>query len=95
MPTFKEYKENMNLRWRSGIYSIDDDKLILHGGGNFYNPPENSKTGHIPDSETQRQAHAIARDCNKHILSMEGEWYGYSEYTPDPGDVSIFRWIDE
>lgn len=91
MPTLKEYQENYDLRWRNGIYSIDEDALILHGGGDFYNPPENPDLGHVPDTDTMAQGYAIAKELNKHILGVEGSWYGYSEYTPDPWGCFYFQ----
>jgi hypothetical protein len=94
MPTIKDYQDNYQLAYKKGIYSIDENSLVLHGGGDFYHAPENPDLGHVPDEETQGRARELATELNKTILGIEGAWWGYSSWTPHPGDVSIFRWTD-
>lgn len=85
---FNDYETH----YKYGIYEINDSVLILHGGGDFYE--SYGSRNMMPDSDAQEKARKIAEECGKHITNSEGAWYGYSEYTPDPGDVSIFYWMD-
>ena len=75
--------------WQSDVESIGEDQLVLHGGGDFYNGDEVT-----PDANTTARAYELAAKYGKRITSMRGAWWGYSEWTPDPGDVSIFEWVD-
>lgn len=70
------------------VHDCTEDHLILVGGGDFYDH------GEVPDEETQAEARKIAESVGKVIIDGHGEWRGWSEYTPDPGDVSVFTWRD-
>lgn len=75
------------LRKEYHVYDASESSLQLTGGGDFYD-----NNGAEPSSETRQVAEDIAEKLGMHITGAHGEWYGYSEYTPDPGDVSIFEW---
>ena len=73
------------------VVQITDQQLVLSGGGDFYD----SSTVSRPDSETWLRAENIAARCGMRITDAHGDGWGYSEMTPDPGDVSILiggRW---
>lgn len=82
--TFEDYKSDYDVE------SIGESELVLRGGGDFYD-----FRGAPPDTETCLRASEIVTACGMRILSGHGEWYGWSEYTPDPGDVSVFTWVRE
>ena len=69
------------------VVEIGDDRLVLNGGGDFYE----SDDGDV-DEGTWARAREIAKRFGMTITSAHGEWWGWSEYTPDPGDVSVFAW---
>jgi hypothetical protein len=69
------------------VYEIDEDHLTLTGGGDFYN----DGAGEV-DEETWSEARALAEKYGMEITSGRGYWSGWSEYTPDPGDISVFEW---
>lgn len=75
---------------------IDETQLVLRGGGSFHSRPEDPDTygppSDGPDAETTSKAESIAATFGMKITSSHGSWWGYSEYTPDPGDVSVFNW---
>jgi hypothetical protein len=69
------------------VVEIDEMAVVLRGGGDYYN----GDTSEI-DDETWAKARAIASKYDMEITSASGAWWGYSEYTPDPGDVVVFQW---
>lgn len=69
------------------VYSIGEDHLTLTGGGDFYDGDPND----IDDS-TWEEARRLADKYGMEITEGHGEWDGWSEYTPDPGNVSVFQW---
>lgn len=81
------FEQDRKDRWSTGIYEIGEDRLVLMGGGDFY---ENGDSE--PDDDTRQKARELAEKYGMEIVSSSGGWWGYSEYTPDPGDVSIFTW---
>ena len=74
-------------RGKYHILRIDESCLELAGGGDFY---ENADAE--PDAETWETARELAERHGMRITSAHGEWEGWSEYSPDPGDVSVFKW---
>jgi len=82
---FAEFRKNQPYH----IVHISEDRLELLGGGDFYD-----KNNRVPDEETTKEAEKYAMQFGKRIIRAEGEWQGYSEYTPEPGDVSVFHWTD-
>lgn len=78
-------------RGKYHIHTIGEEDLELVGGGDFYD----LKTDDChPDEETMAEAHKLAEKYGKVITDSWGRWEGYSEYTPDPGDISCFYWKD-
>jgi hypothetical protein len=69
------------------VVSINEDQLVLEGGGDFYYDDKGT-----PDGNTRDEAERLAKKYNMVITGSRGEWWSYSEYTPDPGNVSIFDW---
>lgn len=80
MSKFDKYKGDYN------VVRINDAGLELRGGGDFY------PGGGEPDKETWDLAKTIAADLGMRITYGEGRWDGWTEYTPDAGDVSVFTW---
>ena len=81
---FNRYREN-NSSW--DIWEIGPTRLVLEGGGDFYeqdNAPINT--------ETCDRAYQIAMELGMLITSQESNWWEFSEYLPEPGSVSIFNW---
>lgn len=76
--------------WFSDIYKIDNTKLELYGGGSFYDNPDEEI-----DESTKARAAELAAKYNMVITDSYGKWEGWSEYTPDPGDVSVFIWEEK
>ncbi len=76
------------------IEEIGEDRLVLIGGGNFYgyDLEDGEEIDYNPDSETRLEAERLAEKYGMLITDSSGDWWGYSEYTPEPGDVSIFEW---
>lgn len=74
------------------VESINADRLVLVGGGDFYNYDCDDSMDTEPDHEAWERAREIATKLDRTITDAHGEWWGYSEYTPDPGNVSIFYW---
>lgn len=70
------------------VYTIDEDELVLTGGGDFYDTGEGAEV----DEETKAEAQALADKYGMVIDSSHGTWQGWSEYSPDPGDLSVFKW---
>jgi hypothetical protein len=68
------------------VVEIGESRLVLHGGGDFFDEDL------IPDDETRAAAQQLADKYGMVITNMRGSWWGYSEYTPDPGNVSVFDW---
>lgn len=68
------------------VHSISEDQLTLCGGGDFYSGDEEV------DDETWGIALGLAEKYGMEIIDGKGQWYGWSECTPDPGDVSVFNW---
>jgi hypothetical protein len=77
-------------RGKYHIYELDEQHVALTGGGDFYDANPDDDT--LPDEETQAEARKLAEKYGMRITGMKGEWQGWSEYTPDPGDLSIFYW---
>lgn len=74
-----------------GDYNVVDismEQLVLRGGGDFFDGSGDPD----PDDETRAEAERIAALFEMEITHSAGAWWGYSEMTPDPGDVSIFQW---
>jgi hypothetical protein len=78
---FEKYAESYH------VYEIDENELVLTGGGDFYD-----RTNPEIDDETWAEARRIAEEFGMVITRGHGEWQGWSEYTPDPGDLSVFEW---
>ncbi len=76
--------------WFSDIYEISNTKLKLHGGGSFYDNPNEEI-----DEPTRARAAELAAKYNMVITDSYGNWEGWSEYTPEPGDVSVFIWEEK
>jgi hypothetical protein len=74
-------------RGKYHIIHIDEDRLELYGGGDYYHDDSVE-----PDADTQAEARKLAEKYGMTITASRGEWRGWSEYTPDPGDVSVFYW---
>jgi hypothetical protein len=71
------------------VVEIDEGHLVLRGGGDFTSgAPADSE----PDEATRARATELATKYGMVVTGCHGEWWGYSEYTPDPGDVSVFTW---
>ena len=68
------------------IEAIDENHVVLVGGGDFYDGVG------APDVDTSKRAEALAARFGMVITKRYGEFWGYSEWTPEPGDVSIFMW---
>lgn len=77
---------------RKRPFEIDEDRLVFSGGGDF-----SDYDGHVPeptvsDPDVINEANRLAKKYGMVITNIRGDWWGYSEYTPEPGDVSIFEW---
>lgn len=71
----------------SDVHHISDIELELIGGGDFYDGDKFKI-----DKATIDRAIELAKKYGMVITHGEGRWEGYSEYTPDPGDITCFTW---
>jgi hypothetical protein len=77
--------------WSGDVLDIDEKALSLYGGGDWYDDQGDKDISDV-DSNVRERAEELATKYGMVITGVRGEWHGYSEYTPDPGDVTIFYW---
>jgi hypothetical protein len=78
---FKDY------RGRYHIHSIGPNRLEISSNKDTYDQVDTE-----PSQADWEEAYKIAAELNMRITGGRTSWQGYSEYTPDPGDVATFDW---
>ena len=89
MSRFSKYQGSFAPHY---VYLINEQELEILGGGDWYSWYDRGETPEPIAEETRAQAEAIATEFGMRITDSYGRWEGYSEYTPDPGDISHFDW---
>lgn len=69
------------------VEDISESGVTVKGGGDFHDGE-----GFPIEKETIDYAIGLAKKYGMIITGGIGKFYGYSEYSPDPGDVVEFTW---
>jgi len=72
------------------VTSITETRVEILSTEDFYN-----NNGLDPSPEDWKIARELAARYGMEITEAYGDWQGWSEYTPDPGNVAVFLWRKE